>query len=161
MRFRKSGPKQSALRDWVDDWISELRFIYEMLDKDLEDESFRQWFYEKGDRVEVFGETVVHGSSPLDGPEIVDLLGWCGIQYRGTYRTDVESLIIGRDGWQREEVMQQLDLRTGKTVKVYWQAMVLAFLGCGKDPLDGSEALLRYFSHNHPGLEFLASIGFP
>ena len=65
LRFRRSVPKQSALRDWVDD------------------------------RVEVFGETVVHGSSPLDEPEIVDLLGWYGIQYRGTYRTDVESLIIG------------------------------------------------------------------
>jgi hypothetical protein len=68
---------------------------------------------------------------------------------------------MGRDGWQREEFMQLLDLRTGKTVKVYWQAMVLAFLGCGKDPLDGGEALLRHFSHNHPGLEFLGRIGFP
>ena len=57
--------------------------------------------------------------------------------------------------------MQLLDLRTGKSVKVYSQEMALAFLGCGKDPLDGGEALLRHFSGNHPGLEFLTSIGFP
>ena len=57
--------------------------------------------------------------------------------------------------------MQQLDLRTGKSVKVYSQEMVPAFIGCGRDPLDGGEALLRHFSGNHPGLEFLTSIGFP
>ena len=39
--------------------------------------------------------------------------------------------------------------------------MFLAYLACGKDPLDCDGKLLNYFSNDHPGLTFLRGIGFP
>ncbi len=125
---------------------------------------FWRWFHEEsnkeGNKSKIFEEAVVQGMSFLYEFDIARFLEKHGISYGGYFRGDVETMILGKKGWNENDVMQQLDLRTGKSVKVYSEEMLLAFLGCGKDPFSGGEALLRYFSRNHSGLEFLREIGF-
>ena len=82
------------------------------------------------------------------------------LDLKGYINPDIETLIIGERGWNECHVKLQLDLRTGKSLKVYTERMLLAFLGCGKDPFNGSMDLLLYFTKNHPGLEFIRNLGF-
>lgn len=127
----------------------------------LEEESVRRWFLQEGGQAtDIFKEAVIHGHNPLDSSEFIDYLDKHGVEYRGLFGVDVPTLILGREGWDEETVKQQLDLRTRKSIRVYSQEMVFAFLKYGKDPLDGDESLLGHFAMNHPGLEFLRGIGF-
>lgn len=166
LAYRSSYPRQVALRSKVARRISQIEGIHGLLQvvqasSTVNTSTFWRWFYEKGDAAEIFDAAVIHGTSVIPEHLLVNLLEWNGISYCGYYRGDVETLIIGKSGWNEEEVKQQLDLRTGKSIRVYSEEMVLAFLSCGKDPLGGGEALLRYFASDHPGLKFLQSIGFP
>lgn len=105
-------------------------------------------------------------------------LGWCG---SGPFADDVldlalrrlgfdlyelahESLshvVVGRSAWSEEHLLQQIDLRQGKTLRVYSQEMLVAALLTGSDPLDSQDdALLQSFKLGHPALEFLAGEAF-
>lgn len=166
LRYRSSYPRQVELRSKVAHRISQLKGIHELLqvvqiNSTGNTSAFWRWFYEKGDSADIFDAAVIHGVSFLPRHLLVNLLERNGISYCGYYRGDVETLIIGKSGWNEEDVKQQLDLRTGKSIRVYSEEMVLAFLRCGKDPLNGGDALLRYFCDGHPGLEFLLNLGFP
>jgi len=166
LAFRSSYPRQLDLKWRVDRRIAQLQAIRGLL-RSIQKNSidshsvFWRWFEDKGEIAQIFEGAVIHGYSPLPDEHFIPLLEWFGIKYCGFFRADVETLIIGEEGWEEEDLKRQLDLRTGEGIGVYSQEMVLAFLGCGKDPLQGGNALLRYFSLHHTGLKFLQSIGFP
>ncbi len=161
--FRNSStyPRVRDLQFRIQVRISRLQQIHEVLAPCLQHKTFRDWFYEPSSMDDVFKEAVVHGSSPVGEYELVDLLEKHNVEYAGAFRGDVETLILGREGWDSEDVVEQLDLRTDKTIRAYSQEMALAFLACGKDPLCGDKSLLDFFSYDHSGLKFLKAIGFP
>jgi hypothetical protein len=101
-------------------------------------------------------------------------LGWCG---SGPYADDVldpalreigfrlydlahnsiSHVVVGRTDWSENALLEQIDLRQGKALRVYSQEMLIAMLLTGKDPLDSDdEDLLDSFKAGHPALEFLA-----
>ena len=153
--------RSRRLKRQVDERIAQLTKVRQMLAVQLQQEPFLSWFFENGSIDSMFGEAVVHGCLPLGEAEFIELMGQHRVQYSGMFRADVEVIISGREGWDAEDMMRQLDLRTGRNVRVYSQEMALAFLGCGKDPLKGGDGLLRYFANDHPALKFLQTLGFP
>ena len=152
-------PRTRNLLREVADRISELQTLINHLEDAFENPAFHAWFSAVGNTNPPFPKAVVQGYLPLDEPELKKLLENHGIGYGGMYRADLETLIIGREGWDEEQVLRQLDLRTDQRLTVYSQEMILAFLACGNDPLMGDQALLDFFSNGHRGLTFLKSIG--
>ena len=69
---------------------------------------------------------------------------------------DIGYVIVGRDGWSDVELLDQIALRQGKSLRIYSEEMLVVALATGRDPLDsGDEDLLRAFASGHPALEFL------
>ena len=65
--------------------------------------------------------------------------------------------MVGRVGWSQEDLLAQIEMRQGQTLRVYSQEMLLAALITGRDPLDCDDAeVLDSFKRGHPALEFLA-----
>ena len=154
-------PRTRNLLRKVADRISELQTLINHLEDAFENPAFHAWFSAVGNTNPPFPKAVVQGYLPLDERQLKTLLENHGIGYGGMYRADLETLIIGREGWDEEQVLRQLDLRTDQRLTVYSQEMILSFLACGNDPLKGDQALLDFFSNGHPGLTFLKRIGFP
>jgi hypothetical protein len=72
---------------------------------------------------------------------------------------DTEILVVGRQGWEFDQLGKLLDQRRGKLLRVYSQEMFLAFWGTGRDPLD-NPAIANRFAENHPALEYFSTVGF-
>lgn len=152
-------PRYGSLKGRVDARIAQLSEIHVLLAKELEYAPFKEWFYAHDRSHAVFQGAVSTGSSPVEESQFDNFLLRSGIvpYYIGA---DLDILIVGREGWNAEELMIQLDIRIERQLKVYSQEMVLSFIGCGKDPFEYPD-LLPFFGSGHPALEFLAGIGFP
>ena len=161
VRRKTVFPRVRQLSGKVSRRVAQLQRLRELLTDSLEDETFCEWFFEVGENGELPTEAIIHGFSPVEERELVQILSQNGVEYAGAYSGDVETLIIGKEGWNPDDVRRQLDFRTGKSIRVYSREMILAFLACGKDPLCGEDSLLEFFSNDHPGLSFLKGIGFP
>ena len=161
IRRRVTFPRVGKLHGQVSKRATQLQSLREMLTECLKLSIFCEWFFAAGEVGEFPAEVVIHGFTPVEEYDLVQTLSQNGVEYGGAFSSDVETLIIGKEGWNPDDVRRQLDYRTGKSIRVYSREMILAFLACGKDPLLGSDALLDCFSRNHPGLKFLESIGFP
>ena len=113
------------------------------------------------------------------GPECVglgrrDLLGWTGtgpypptvfdplLERLGLQQHDlpdeaISHVVVGRNEWSQELLERQVELRRGKTLRVYSQEMLVAALITRRDPLgSGEDDLLEYFKRDSEGLQFLA-----
>jgi hypothetical protein len=124
-------------------------------------------------------EAVLHWLAQDAAAECIGLhgdarLGWSGI---GSYERDafdrllsglaikqyeiphpsITHVVVGRLGWSKEKLLAQIDMREGKTLRVYSQELLLAALITGRDPLeDPNSEVLESFRLGHPALEFLA-----
>jgi hypothetical protein len=75
---------------------------------------------------------------------------------------DLRHLVVGREGWTEDELLDQIDASEGKRLRIYSQEMFLAKLMTGRDPFDsGDNALLVAFAKGHPALEFLCGLSTP
>ena len=75
---------------------------------------------------------------------------------------EVEHIIVGRDDWDRDLLLEQIDSRQGESLRVYSQEMWFAMMATGRDPFDEEDPeLLQAFGEGHPGLEFLMKLEFP
>lgn len=80
-----------------------------------------------------------------------------GIQQYALPHPSTTHVVVGRVGWSKEDLLAQIDMRQGQTLRVYSQEMLLAALITGRDPLDCEDAeVLDSFKRGHPALEFLA-----
>lgn len=160
LKYRKTGtyPRYGALKARVENRLASLKEIHTLLAGNFQSQVFTRWFLGAGEKHAIFDSTVTTGSIPLPESDFDALLMKHQITpcYMGT---DLDILIVGRVDWNAEELMQQIDLRINKQLKVYSQEMVLAYLGCGKDPF-GNREILEYFGFGHPALEFLTNLGF-
>lgn len=81
-------------------------------------------------------------------------LVWPG---NGDENEDVEIMIVGRSGWNEEQLEQQLAAREGQELRVYSQEMFLLSLAANRDMLDEfSAAQLETIANHHPALKFLS-----
>lgn len=160
LQFRntKTFPRYHAVNDRVEQRLTDLKEIHNWLKVNFKNETFKNWFFSEGERKNIFNKSVTTGATPVLEEDFDFFLNKHGISpyYMGT---DLETLIVGQTNWNSEELLNQLYIRDGKAMKIYSQEMVIAFLGCGKDPFDNIE-ILQYFSHDHSALEFLMNKGF-
>lgn len=91
-------------------------------------------------------------------PDAFDrLLIELGIQQYALPHPSITHVVVGRVGWSKEDLLTQIDMRQGQTLRVYSQEMLLAALITGRDPLDCEDPeVLDCFKKGHPALEFLA-----
>lgn len=77
---------------------------------------------------------------------------------------DVEHVVVGRDGWSKSDLLDQIDLRESSDIRIYSQEMFVIKLMTGLDPFDAEEIdeeLFAAFADGHPALEFLRSLPLP
>ena len=71
-----------------------------------------------------------------------------------------EILIIGQEGWNKDDIRDLIDKRRGHTLRVYSQEMFLAYLLVGADPLTSKDRdWIISLGEGHSALEFLQSFG--
>lgn len=100
----------------------------------------------------------ITGSGPYsegDFRKLVFLLGIdpCGLD-KALYR-----IIIGREKWDKESLLEVIDSRKGEYLKVYSQELFVEYLASGKDPFDDKRYLMKT-GKDHPALVFLSELGF-
>jgi hypothetical protein len=97
------------------------------------------------------------GVGSYDADAFDRLLIELGIQQYSLPHPSITHVVVGRLGWSKEDLLAQIDMRQGQTLRVYSQEMLLAALITGRDPLDCEDAeVLDSFRFGHPALEFLA-----
>lgn len=150
--------RRSALDIIIRRRLERLVYLYDLLHDYLTEPAFFNWFTRNGQTGLSFSKAVTIGLGPLSEDDFDDLIEEYGIEaYHPSNELDV--LIVGREGWNSELLMTQVDLRTNMHLKVYSQEMVFAYLACGKDPYD-SPPILQFFGNRHPVLRYLMSLGF-
>ena len=128
-RRRAVFPRVRDLNHKVTKRIEQLSNLRDLLADEFENESFRDWFFGTGKVVQIPPEVLIHGDTPLEVPDLVQTLNQIGVENAGFFSGYVETLILGRENWKTQEVEQQLDNRTGKTIRVYSQGNVLGISG--------------------------------
>ena len=160
-RTRELASSRSRLERMRTEWEEAKLSLASIPDLTINSEAVLQWLAQDAN-AECIG---------LDGD---GRLGWSGI---GSYERDafdrllggldikqfeiphpsITHVVVGRIGWSKEDLLAQIDMREGKTLRVYSQELLLAALITGRDPLEDPDAeVLESFRRGHPALEFLA-----
>ena len=153
-----ASSRYSALEIVIRRRLEQLVDLHDLLRDYFIEPAFFNWFAGKGQTGLSFNKAVTMGSGPLSEEDFDTLLQEYGIE-EYHYSSELEVLVVGREDWNSELLMTQIDLRTNMRLKVYSQEMVFAYLACGKDPFD-SPSILRFFGNEHPVLQYLMSLGF-
>ena len=124
------------------------------------------WMTENFDREDKFlfdDEVLMMGEGPWDWKSYQHLLTHRGFDvYRDDSVAKVEVLILGRDGWSKTALMEQLEARAGKRIRVFSQELFILALALNFDPLESEdEATLLRLVENHPAFEYLLGNDFP
>jgi hypothetical protein len=124
------------------------------------------WMTENFDREDKFlfdDEVLMMGEGPWDWKSYQHLLTHRGFDvYRDDSVAKVEVLILGRDGWSKTALMEQLEARAGKRIRVFSQELFVLALALNFDPLESEdEATLLRLVENHPAFEYLLGNDFP
>lgn len=124
-----------------------------------------RWLVEEGDpaTAEVpSGWLGCVGEGPWSETLLTEALQDIGYEFWTLPDVDLRHLIVGRKGWTKEALIEQIDAVDGEPLRVYSQEMFLAKLMTGRDPFDSNdEDLLLAFAKGHPALEFLLSLPEP
>ena len=124
-----------------------------------------RWLVEEGDpdTAEVpNGWLGCVGEGPWSETLLTEALQDIGYEFWAIPDADLRHLIVGRKGWTKEALIEQIDAVDGEPLRVYSQEMFLAKLMTGRDPFDSNDAdLLLAFAKGHPALEFLLSLPEP
>lgn len=124
-----------------------------------------RWLVEDGDpdTAEVLnGWLGSIGEGPWSETPLTEALQDIGYEFWPLPDVDLRHLIVGRKGWTKEALIEQIDAVDGEPLRVYSQEMFLAKLMTGRDPFDSNdEDLLLAFAKGHPALEFLLTLPVP
>lgn len=101
-----------------------------------------------------------------DGPWPEDLFSGIlediGYKFWRLPDSDLRHIVIGREGWTKNELLEQIDATEGEPLRIYSQEMFLAKLITGLDPFDSNnEELMLAFAKGHPALKFLLGLPEP
>ena len=76
--------------------------------------------------------------------------------------SDLSHLIVGRTGWNKSDLLAQINERQGVTLRIYSQEMFFFKIVTGRDPFDEEDdELLMAFAQDHPALQYLMSLPDP
>lgn len=120
----------------------------------------RMWYF--ADTYDSFlngREAILHGEGPFSQLELTNFLRQMDV---GTAEINSRSglLILGRESLNTQTINKIIDSHKGNDLSIYSQEMLLSAIGCGKDPLADSEAVIEAFRHGHPGLQYVSQ-GWP
>lgn len=102
------------------------------------------------------------GEGPWSDAVLANALEDVGYKFWVTPDGDLRHLIVGREGWAKKVLLEQIDAVNGEPIRIYSQEMFLAKLITGRDPFDCNDSgLLMAFARGHPALEFLLSLSAP
>ncbi len=102
------------------------------------------------------------GEGPWSETVLVEALQDVGYEFWPLPDADLRHLIVGRKGWTKEALVEQIDAVDGEPLRIYSQEMFLAKLMTGRDPFDSNDVdLLLAFAKGHPALEYLLSLPEP
>lgn len=132
-----------------------------MPDLSIMSEALLQWLAQDGspECIGLDGDSQLgwSGVGSYDSDAFDRLLIEVGIEQYALPHPSITHVVVGRVGWSKEDLLAQIDMRQGQTLRVYSQEMLLAALITGRDPLDCEDAeVLDSFKRGHPALEFLA-----
>ena len=110
----------------------------------------------------ILGSVVAsQGNGPYDEHGFDEFLVACGIEAIYVNESDAPLIVLGREGWDPDDLDAAVEARQGSTLKVYSQEMVVAALAIGQDLFDiCDEDELLAFGAGHPALEYLLEQGF-
>jgi len=75
---------------------------------------------------------------------------------------ELKYIIVGRQGWSKTDLIAQIEMCEGQSLRIYSQEMFFSKLLTGRDPFDtGDDELLAAFAKDHPALQFLISLPEP
>lgn len=95
------------------------------------------------------------GSDPFQRVQLSDLLSRLNVNV-GDSSADTEVLVVGRGNWSETQLKELLDLRVGKSLRVYSQEMLFAWMISGCDPFQSNDAeLIRELAGVHLTLTHL------
>lgn len=102
------------------------------------------------------------GSGPWNSDSFMSLLLDRGYSLWELPDSDVVHLVVGREGWDEDVLLNQIDVCSGTQLRIYSQEMWMALLTTGRDPFDAEDqTLLEEFAKGHPALEFLQGLDVP
>ena len=102
------------------------------------------------------------GEGPYESAVFDELISDRGVDQDPLPDKSVSHVVVGREGWSEEALIQQIEVRQGKPLRVYSQEMVVAAIITGRDPFESNdEELLLAFAKGHPALEFLLGLPEP
>ena len=102
------------------------------------------------------------GKGPWSETRLMGALQDIGYEFWRTPDADLRHLILGRTGWTKEELIEQIEAVDGESLRIYSQEMFLAKLMTGRDPFDANDLdLMLAFAKGHPALEFLLTLPAP
>ena len=129
--------------------------------------SILEWLFEEGLLYHegVGGSVLTSGEGPYrksDFEKILDLLGYSVFPLNvGKSFYAAEILIVGQEGWNEDDLIDLLDKRRGRTLRVYSQEMFLSYLLTEIDPLSSADNdWIISLGEGHSALEFLMNLGF-
>ena len=101
------------------------------------------------------------GSGPWKRAELGSALESNGFKLWQLPDKEIERVILGRSGWIKHQLEEQIKQFVGKPLRIYSQEMWFAYLCTGRDPFDTNDLdLLLAFAENHEGLQFLINYQF-
>lgn len=116
------------------------------------------WFRGAGARDLGFNDVSIMGDGPFDADDMDRFLMRTGFDI-WVPEDYTEVLILGRENWREKEIQTLLRKRSGYTLRVYSQEMLLAYLISGNDPLENAK-VARLMGKGHPGIEALIAMHF-
>lgn len=107
-------------------------------------------------------QVMTTGSGPVDEGDFDEFLEACGISVDGVSDDGPSVLVVGHDDWDEDELDAAIRGRTGGSLRVYSQEMVVASLAMAADIFEVmSTEELTTFGDGHPALEYLSQdLGF-
>lgn len=105
-------------------------------------------------------QVVTLGQSPFNEPFFDGLLRRNGHEPYQPGSEEAGVMIIGREGWDADNIQEQIEARAGMSLRIYSQEMALIALLTGIDPFSAGEDVLREMGRGHPALEHLMEDAF-
>ncbi|HEX9959418.1 MAG TPA: hypothetical protein VGB00_00630 [Pyrinomonadaceae bacterium] len=153
----KVEPRRAELKKPTKSIINDISPLEIHSPTPFSDKDLRDWFFDSfSPDVPTVDRISTTGSTPFDEDDLDLFFKKKGITVLAM-EAATEILVIGRDDWDEENLMELLDKRAGRQLRVYSQEMFLLYWMSGCDPLEDREIALK-FAEGHPALEFLSSV---
>jgi|GEM_PF-5932155 len=166
--IKSSAAETKKLKSEKSKCLKEISNLQKLLNTELRvrHTETMQWMIEKfkdpGEKI-VCKKVLLNGEGPYPEGEFINFITELDFEpfYRG-YDHSIEVLVVGSKTWNLQDLLEQIEQRDGKGLKIYSQELFLLMLALKRDPLTTvSVDDLLLFVKGHPAFEYLLSLDFP